>query len=238
METVQARICAGRDLLTIRISDQGGGIAPEHVDKVFSYGFTTIPGGSSTVEEESNGAGGSLQGFLSNGPAAAPSAGVGGLGDLLAAAAQPPALRFALAGLGFGLPMSRLYARYFGGDLVLQNIPGYGVDVFMTLPYLDASHWEEQQETTAGDQVGTVGAQVGIQAATNLHQQLQHMENHGRGGATREALFASASSGDSGGGETSGSDGEVFSGGVGSGTDAGSSDEGNKNTSSTRTPGP
>ena len=30
--------------------------------QVFSYGFTTIPGGSSTVEEESSGAGGSLQG--------------------------------------------------------------------------------------------------------------------------------------------------------------------------------
>lgn len=28
------------------------------------------------------------------------------------------------AGLGFGLPLSRLYARYFGGDLRLVNMPG------------------------------------------------------------------------------------------------------------------
>lgn len=32
----------------------------------------------------------------------------------------PPA-----AGLGFGLPLSRLYARYFGGDLRLVNMPGW-----------------------------------------------------------------------------------------------------------------
>jgi hypothetical protein len=36
--TPQARICAGRELLTIRISDQGGGIAPEHVEKVRGWG--------------------------------------------------------------------------------------------------------------------------------------------------------------------------------------------------------
>ena len=35
------------------------------------------------------------------------------------AAIPPPA-----AGLGFGLPLSRLYARYFGGDLRLVNMPG------------------------------------------------------------------------------------------------------------------
>ena len=122
---------------------------------------------------------------------------------------------------------------------MLQNIPGYGVDVFMTLPYLDASHWEEQQETTAGEQVGTVGAQVGIRAATDLHQQLQHMENHGRGGDTREALFASAASGDNSGGETSGSsEDEIINGGAGSETDAGSSDEGNNKAGSTSTPVP
>jgi hypothetical protein len=31
-----------------------------------------------------------------------------------------------IAGYGFGLPLSRLYARYFGGDVVLRAVPQYG----------------------------------------------------------------------------------------------------------------
>lgn len=34
-----------------------------------------------------------------------------------------------LAGLGYGLPMSRAYARYFGGDLDVISMEGYGTDV-------------------------------------------------------------------------------------------------------------
>ena len=37
------------------------------------------------------------------------------------------------AGLGFGLPLSRLYARYFGGDLAIMSVTGLGVDVYITL---------------------------------------------------------------------------------------------------------
>jgi hypothetical protein len=39
-----------------------------------------------------------------------------------------------MAGLGFGLPISRIYARYFGGSLEIKNIPGYGCDVFLRIP--------------------------------------------------------------------------------------------------------
>nr|CCC89284.1 putative developmentally regulated phosphoprotein [Trypanosoma congolense IL3000] len=35
-----------------------------------------------------------------------------------------------LAGYGFGLPMSRVYARHFGGDLVLSTMEGYGTTVY------------------------------------------------------------------------------------------------------------
>eukprot|EP00934_Nitzschia_sp_Nitz4_P009331 Nitzschia sp. Nitz4//scaffold158_size52425//33674//35253//NITZ4_006860-RA/size52425-augustus-gene-0.9-mRNA-1//-1//CDS//3329537516//9321//frame0 len=38
-----------------------------------------------------------------------------------------------LAGLGYGLPMSRAYARYFGGDLDLISMEGYGTDAFCYL---------------------------------------------------------------------------------------------------------
>ena len=41
-----------------------------------------------------------------------------------------------LAGLGYGLPVSRLYARYFGGDLQLISMEGYGTDAYLHLKRL------------------------------------------------------------------------------------------------------
>lgn len=38
-----------------------------------------------------------------------------------------------LAGLGYGLPIARLYARYFGGDLSLMSVDGYGTDAYLVL---------------------------------------------------------------------------------------------------------
>ncbi|KAH9063666.1 hypothetical protein EDB83DRAFT_2675163 [Lactarius deliciosus] len=42
-----------------------------------------------------------------------------------------------IAGLGFGLPMSRLYAQYFGGSLDLYSLDGWGSDVLLKLRCLD-----------------------------------------------------------------------------------------------------
>jgi K+-sensing histidine kinase KdpD len=38
-----------------------------------------------------------------------------------------------LAGLGYGLPLSRLYARYFGGDLQVISMEGFGTDAYIHL---------------------------------------------------------------------------------------------------------
>ncbi|CAI7812212.1 unnamed protein product [Closterium sp. NIES-53] len=38
-----------------------------------------------------------------------------------------------MAGYGYGLPISRLYARYFGGDLQVVSMEGYGTDVYLHL---------------------------------------------------------------------------------------------------------
>lgn len=41
-----------------------------------------------------------------------------------------------LAGLGYGLPISRGYVRYFRGELQLMSMHGYGTDAFVHLPRL------------------------------------------------------------------------------------------------------
>lgn len=40
---------------------------------------------------------------------------------------------------GFGLPLARIYARYFGGELTLKSMEGYGLDAYLYLPVLGSS---------------------------------------------------------------------------------------------------
>ena len=37
---------------------------------------------------------------------------------------------------GFGLPLARIYARYFGGEVTIKSMEGYGVDAYVYLPVL------------------------------------------------------------------------------------------------------
>ncbi|KAI0567164.1 pyruvate dehydrogenase kinase [Gracilaria domingensis] len=41
-----------------------------------------------------------------------------------------------IAGFGYGLPLSRLYARYWGGELALASMEGYGTDAYLHLSKL------------------------------------------------------------------------------------------------------
>jgi len=45
-------------------------------------------------------------------------------------------------GLGYGLPLSRLYARYFRGDIQIASVDGYGTDVYVYLQRL--SHMAQE----------------------------------------------------------------------------------------------
>ena len=36
-----------------------------------------------------------------------------------------------MAGLGLGLPLSRVYARYFGGELSVLSMQNYGTDAYV-----------------------------------------------------------------------------------------------------------
>lgn len=93
--------------VTIRIRDRGGGIPTGVLPDIWSYSFTTF-----AEEEEYTSSTG---------------------GDGLSAIASASSGGSSIAGLGYGLPLSRAYAEYFGGGIALQSLYGWGTDVYLRL---------------------------------------------------------------------------------------------------------
>lgn len=92
--------------VTIRIRDRGGGISPEVLPNIWSYSFTTF---SDADSEESRSSGGlNIISSANNGGSS-------------------------IAGLGYGLPLSRAYAEFFGGGIDVQSLYGWGTDVYLRL---------------------------------------------------------------------------------------------------------
>lgn len=82
-------VAEGKEDITIKISDEGGGIPRSAIPLVWTYMYTT-------VDQTPN-----LDPDFNKSDFKAP-----------------------MAGFGYGLPISRLYARYFGGDLKLISMEG------------------------------------------------------------------------------------------------------------------
>ncbi|CAM9902329.1 unnamed protein product [Ascophyllum nodosum] len=92
--------------VVIKVADEGGGIRRSNMTRIWSYLFTTA---DPSVQK----------GFID-----------AEQGESDHAKESP------LAGLGYGLPISRSYARYFGGDLSIVSMEGYGTDAFVHLSRL------------------------------------------------------------------------------------------------------
>ncbi|KAG6841210.1 hypothetical protein C0991_000872 [Blastosporella zonata] len=99
---------------SIRIRDEGGGVSQANMTRIFSYAFTTA--GRGAEEEFDDGSGGGPYAAQHIGGSAA--VGIGGSGEAnLFGEITGKGLQTGLgtiAGLGYGLPMSQLYARYAG----------------------------------------------------------------------------------------------------------------------------
>jgi signal transduction histidine kinase len=96
--------------VTIRIRDRGGGISPDVHSKLWEYGFTTF-NEDEINEKTSGGQGVTALDVISGGAGGGSS----------------------LAGLGYGLPLGRAYAEYFGGGIAVQSLWGWGTDVYLSL---------------------------------------------------------------------------------------------------------
>lgn len=105
--------------VTIRIRDRGGGISPENMKQIWNYSFTTFS--EDKIQSTLHGGGGSD----SEGPY--------GRSDALNAITTGAGGGSSLAGLGYGLPLGRAYAEYFGGGISVQSMYGWGTDVYLSL---------------------------------------------------------------------------------------------------------
>ncbi|KAL9117251.1 MAG: hypothetical protein Q9187_006217, partial [Circinaria calcarea] len=82
-------IAEGNEDITIKISDEGGGIPRSAIPLVWTYMYTTVDQ-TPSLDPDFN----------------------------------KSDFKAPMAGFGYGLPISRLYARYFGGDLKLISMEG------------------------------------------------------------------------------------------------------------------
>ncbi|KAG8895939.1 hypothetical protein FRB99_000256 [Tulasnella sp. 403] len=105
LPAIKVVVVEGKEDITIKISDEGGGIPRSAIPLIWTYMYTTMELGA--------------QGFEEN--------------------VRDSDFKAPMAGFGYGLPLSRLYARYFGGDLKLISMEGYGTDVYIHLNRLSSS---------------------------------------------------------------------------------------------------
>lgn len=101
---------SGPKFMSIRVRDQGGGVSAANMTKIFSYAFTTAGQGSEAGEDDSGG--GPYAAQQVGGSAAIGSGGSGEVnmfGEITGKGLQTG--MGTIAGLGYGLPMSRLYAK-------------------------------------------------------------------------------------------------------------------------------
>ncbi|XP_049882766.1 pyruvate dehydrogenase (acetyl-transferring) kinase, mitochondrial isoform X2 [Pectinophora gossypiella] len=92
---IQVNLVEGKEDISVKLSDRGGGIPRSVSDLLFKYMYSTAPQPSRSDSHT-----------------------------------------VPLAGYGYGLPISRLYARYFHGDLHLMSCEGYGTDAVIYLKAL------------------------------------------------------------------------------------------------------
>lgn len=100
---------SGPKFMSIRIRDQGGGVSPTNMTRIFSYAFTTAGQGDGGQDESG---GGPYAAQHVGGSAAIGSGGSGEanlFGEITSKGLQMG--MGTIAGLGYGLPMSRLYAK-------------------------------------------------------------------------------------------------------------------------------
>lgn len=125
---VKIIISEGSEDCTIKVSDEGGGIPRSAMSNIWNYAYTT-----DTIKEDH------VMSSNKNDSTYHPQK------DLVDS----------FSGGGYGLPLARLFARYFGGELTLLSMESYGTDA-----YLQVFKLGQQPEVIPGSASFSVGPLV------------------------------------------------------------------------------
>ena len=117
LPTVHVILASNKEDFIIKISDRGGGINHDLVDKVVQYNFTTAEQSTDKLMQ--------VNGIFGN------------MMDAVNRTTSGP-----MHGYGFGLPMSKAYAEYLGGSLQVVSLQGLGTDIFLRLKHLETKNHE------------------------------------------------------------------------------------------------
>ncbi|EDN94497.1 conserved hypothetical protein [Sclerotinia sclerotiorum 1980 UF-70] len=164
-------VAEGREDITIKISDEGGGIPRSAIPLVWTYMYTTVD----------------------RTPSLDP--------DFDKSDFKAP-----MAGFGYGLPISRLYARYFGGDLKLISMEGDNTSKTQSRPDIGGTRigsedglsrgltlglGHKQMNLKLGNGKGKAGMGMGMREVSERKQvgDAESMINEGRGGSGMEGVF-------------------------------------------------
>lgn len=132
MPPVTLTLVDGGEDVTIKITDQGGGLALSEMENIWSY-VNSVKSRSSPLSQV----------VTSSTMSATAADSLATMGDVACEAKDY--LESPLHGSGHGLPLARLIARYFGGDLSLISMEGYGTDSYLSL-YRNDDHLENFPE--------------------------------------------------------------------------------------------
>lgn len=134
-----ATIVAGKDDVSIRITDQGGGLYSNGIQSPSDlFSFSHIRNATRMDDNRI----GALRSASSRGVKATVAEQVGGWqameekGDRNTKDPERGAGIAPHQRMGLGLPMSNIFATYFGGSLQLVSLDGWGTDAYLQLPKL------------------------------------------------------------------------------------------------------
>lgn len=117
---VRVTISQGPNEVGIRVRDEGGGVRDDNLHRIWDYSFTTVKNKDDLDDDAGMGG----------------SSGAGGIFGSMSELAMQTGMG-TIAGLGYGLPLARVYSEYFGGALEFISLHGYGSDVFVRLRRLE-----------------------------------------------------------------------------------------------------